>query len=207
LRAFSNADLVLADGAPVALAASLNAGHAQERVCGPDLMLEACQQGLVLGWRHYIYGGKEGVAEALATKLRQAFPGLQIAGTECPPFRSLSDAEISETAQRISASGADIVWVGLGCPKQDVWMHRICPFLSGSVMVGVGAAFDFHSGSVQRAPKWMRRSGLEWLHRLASEPRRLWHRYLVLAPRFIARVLAPSIGEALRRRLALGTAR
>jgi N-acetylglucosaminyldiphosphoundecaprenol N-acetyl-beta-D-mannosaminyltransferase len=199
MQSFEAADVVVADGAPVALAASLQSGQIGARVPGPDLMLEACRQGVVLGWRHYFYGGNEGVAADLAAKLQARFPGLIVVGTECPPFRSLTASEKQATADQINASGADIVWVGLGCPKQDIWMRDMRPLLTGSVLVGVGAAFDFHSGRVVRAPAFMRRNGLEWIHRLASEPRRLWRRYLVLAPQFIVLGLLPAIVTSLHR--------
>lgn len=158
-----------------------------ERTCGPDLMEKVIADGVSRGVRHFFYGGKIGVAEALADRFRSLVPGVEIVGTHCPPFRSLTPDEDSLVVKTINDSGADVVWVGVSSPKQDIWMDEHLDRLSAT-MVGVGAAFDFHSGAVQRAPVWMQRNGLEWVHRLWSEPRRLWRRYLILAPHFIWKV-------------------
>lgn len=153
-------------------------GHRQvSRVYGPDLMLEVCRSGLARGCRHYLYGGAEGVAEKLAERLNQRLPGLLIVGTHAPPFRELTDPEDRAVVEMINAARADIVWVGLSTPKQERWMAAHLERVKAPVMVGVGAAFDFLSGRKPQAPRWVQRSGLEWLFRLASEPRRLWPRY------------------------------
>jgi N-acetylglucosaminyldiphosphoundecaprenol N-acetyl-beta-D-mannosaminyltransferase len=198
-EALQNADVVVPDGKPVAWTVRVRFGPGIERVCGPDLMLALCERSAQTGWRHYFYGGADGVAEALAEELQLRYPGLEVAGTECPPFRRQTAAEIAGTRQRILQSRADIVWVGLGCPKQDVWMLENASSLPGVVSIGVGAAFDFHTGRIARAPVWMQRNGLEWFHRLASEPRRLWPRYLVLAPRFVLATLPGTLVMGARR--------
>ena len=194
------ADLVTPDGKPVEWTARLRYGPGIGRVCGPDLMLALAERSAKTGWRHYFYGGAEGVADELARRLEARYPGLVVAGAECPPFRTLTEVELAATRRRIIDAGTDILWVGLGCPKQDYWMLENARHLPGVVSIGVGAAFDFHTGRIERAPVWMRRSGLEWLHRLASEPRRLWHRYLVLAPRFLALTLPGTLAAALQAR-------
>jgi N-acetylglucosaminyldiphosphoundecaprenol N-acetyl-beta-D-mannosaminyltransferase len=153
-------------------------GHKHvERVYGPDLMLAACQYGLSRGWRHYFYGGAEGIPERLAEVLCVRFPGLQVAGLESPPFRPLTPAEDEAAVERMLASRADIIWVGLGAPRQEFWMAEHVERLGRPVLIGVGAAFDFLSGAKPQAPRWVQRSGLEWLYRFLHEPRRLWPRY------------------------------
>lgn len=183
--ALLDADLVIPDGTPLAWIGRLRGNRQIWRVCGPDLMLAACGQSQTEGWRHYFYGGTEGVADDLARRLKEEHPDLQIAGTECPPFRPLTEGEIDDMVERVERARTDIMWIGLGCPKQEIWMHNNIHRFNGVVLIGVGAAFDFHTGRVERAPAWMRNNGLEWLHRLASEPRRLWRRYFVYAPRFV----------------------
>lgn len=171
------------------------AGQRQvERVYGPDLLLAACEYGLERGWRHYFYGGTPEAADGLVTRLRAEFAGLQVAGVESPPFRALDDTETEQAAERIRSSRPDIVWVGLGSPKQELWMHDQVTKLGVPVLVGVGAAFDFLSGVKPQAPRWIQRAGLEWLHRLVSEPGRLWKRYLLGYPRFVWLVLMQRLG-------------
>jgi N-acetylglucosaminyldiphosphoundecaprenol N-acetyl-beta-D-mannosaminyltransferase len=162
-------------------------------VYGPDLLLEACRFGLSLGWRHFFYGGEAGVAAALAAKLAGQYPGLRIAGIYSPPFRPLTEVEDQEVLRLINDSGADIVWVGLGSPKQEYWMAEHLGKLHAPVMIGVGAAFDFLSGQKPQAPRWIQRSGLEWLFRLATEPRRLWPRYRQY-PKFVLLALGQLLG-------------
>ena len=188
------ADLVAPDGMPLVWAGRLIGVRRIGRVCGPDFLPALCAQGLELGYRHFFYGGGPGVAERLATRLKERFPGLAVAGIHTPPFRPLTDEEDREVVKRINESGADVVWVGLGTPKQERWMAEHRARLRPTVLLGVGAAFDFHAGAVRRAPVWMQRSGLEWLFRLVSEPRRLWRRYLVLAPRFVGLVVLQLLG-------------
>jgi N-acetylglucosaminyldiphosphoundecaprenol N-acetyl-beta-D-mannosaminyltransferase len=174
------ATLNLTDGMSLVWAGRvLGAPAGSERVPGARLMLAACEAGLDRGVRHYFYGGGQGVADELAASLTQRFPGLQVAGTEMPPFRPLSGPELAALAERVAASRADLVWVGLGTPKQDYFIASLKPLVQVGALLAVGAAFDFLSGRKAMAPAWMQRSGLEWAHRFASEPRRLWRRYLI----------------------------
>ena len=196
-RVHSEAGLVAPDGMPLVWVGRLRGYHHIRRVCGADLMSALCKQSLRKGYRHFFYGGAPRVAERLASKLCRAFPGLKIVGWYSPPFRSLSDEEDEQVVQMINKSGAQIVWVGLSTPKQEAWMAAHVGQLEACVLIGVGAAFDFHAGTKKRAPAWMQRAGLEWLHRLLSEPRRLWRRYLIVAPRFVL----PALLQVLRHRL------
>ena len=190
LRAIQHrAGLVTPDGMPLVWLCRL-AGHQDVgRVYGPDLMLALCEHSLARGYRHFFYGGGEGVAEQLAARLSRRFPGLAVAGTFSPPFRRLTKEEDDEIVRRIGDSGADIVWIGLGTPKQELWMADHVERMEAAVLIGVGAAFDFHSGRKRQAPYWIQRSGFEWLFRLATEPRRLWRRYLGTVPAFIVLML------------------
>jgi len=156
------------------------AGHPDvTRVYGPDLMLALCEAGCSSGLRHYFYGGAEGVPEMLAAELTRRFPDLQVAGTLSPPYRPLTAQEDAAIVEQINATRPDVVWVGLGTPKQDFWVADHRGKVNAAALIAVGAAFDFHSGRVKQAPRWIQRSGLEWLYRLIQEPRRLWKRYLV----------------------------
>lgn len=195
LRQIHNAaGLVTPDGMPLVWLARLKGFRHVERVYGPDLMLACCQLSISRGYRHFFYGGAEGVAQRLASRLRERFPGLAIAGTLSPPFRLLEPNEDEETVRNINQTHPDIVWVGLGTPKQERWMSAHVGRLDAPVLVGVGAAFDFHAGVKAQAPRWMRRAGLEWLFRLLAEPRRLGPRYLLNNPWFIWEVFLQSIG-------------
>lgn len=190
LRAIHNASgLTTPDGMPMVWAARFAGAPAVDRVYGPDLMLELCDEAARRGWRSFFYGGKEGVADELIARLTARFPGLKVAGSYSPPFRTLTPAEDEEIVERINASGADLVWVGLSTPKQERWMSDHVGRLDAFALLGVGAAFDFHAGLVRQAPRWMQRSGLEWLFRLSQEPRRLWKRYLTNNPRFVLKIL------------------
>lgn len=185
MAALHGADMVVPDGTPLTWVGRLRGNREIQRVCGPDLLLAACERSQKEGWRHYFYGGAEGIAAELAETLKKRYPGIQVVGAESPPFRPLSETETRDMISRVKNAGTDIMWIGLGCPKQEIWMHaHVNKFDDGVVLVGVGAAFDFHTGRVSRAPVWMRNNGLEWLHRLMSEPKRLWRRYLYHAPRF-----------------------
>jgi N-acetylglucosaminyldiphosphoundecaprenol N-acetyl-beta-D-mannosaminyltransferase len=137
---------------------------------------------------HFFYGATDEVLDQLKANLLEKFPDLQIAGMYSPPFRPLTEAEKDAVAERINASGAEIVWCGLGTPKQDYWVAEFRPRLNCAAILAVGAAFNFHAGHVVQAPRWMMRSGLEWLFRLGAEPKRLWRRYLIGIPRFIGLV-------------------
>ncbi len=183
--ALNRGALVTPDGMPLVWMLKLNGFRDVSRVYGPDLLLAACQYGLERGWRHFFYGGAPGVAEKLVQNLNSQFPGLCVAGVESPPFHVLTAEEDAQAVDRINASQADIVWVGLGAPKQEKWMDAHLGRIDAPVMIGVGAAFDFHAGLKKQAPRWMQRSGLEWFFRLCSEPRRLWRRYLINNPLFL----------------------
>ncbi|HEY8995835.1 MAG TPA: WecB/TagA/CpsF family glycosyltransferase [Lacunisphaera sp.] len=164
------------------------------RVYGPDLMETVCDNGRTAGLRHYFYGGKPGVAEELKTRLTKRFPGLEVVGTFTPPFRTLTASEVASLQADISARKPDIIWVGLSTPTQEKFMAEHARRLETGLLIGVGAAFDFLSGRVCQAPRWMQRSGLEWLHRLGTEPTRLWKRYLIHSPMFVLRTLAQLTG-------------
>lgn len=173
------------DGMPLVWVGRSQGHKRMRRVYGPDFMLELCRHSVAKGYRHFLYGGKDGVADKLRVELMHRFPGLQIVGTYTPPFRPLSAIEEVELTSLIAAARPDILWVGLGSPKQDRFMAKYCGRLDTKLMVGVGAAFDIHAGEVKEAPQWIKNIGLQWLHRLVLEPRRLWKRYLNCVPRFI----------------------
>ncbi len=182
------------DGMPMVWAGRL-AGHREmRRVYGPDLLLDVCAWSETSGCRHFFYGGAAGVAERLAQKLKAKFPKLEVVGTFTPPFRKLNAAEEKQLVEQISTAKPDILWVGLSTPKQEKFMAEYLPKLDVTLMVGVGAAFDFHSGRVKQAPRWMQRSGLEWFYRLCSEPRRLARRYLRNNPLFALKFFSQLTG-------------
>ncbi|NQU44935.1 WecB/TagA/CpsF family glycosyltransferase [bacterium] len=190
--ATARAGLTLPDGAGVVWGGNL-LGHCHNgRVTGPQLMLNLCDWGRERGLRHFIYGGKEGVADRLAANLQARFPGMEVVGTYCPPFRELSSAEDAGVVELINETRPDIVWVGLGAPKQEKWMLDHMGMIAAPAMIGVGAAFDFHAGNVEWAPAWVREAGLEWIHRLYKEPRRMWRRNLD-SPLFLLGVLSQMV--------------
>lgn len=188
-RTVDAGDLKFADGFPVA-AVGRRRGHPgmNRRVYGPDLFLDVLRAGVDRGVRHYLYGSTQAVLDKLVARLSTLIPGAQIAGAEAPPFRPLSDSENAEMVTRLRASKADVVWVGLGTPKQDEFVARMRSAV-GVPLVAVGAAFDFVAETKPMAPPWMQRAGLEWAFRLATEPRRLWKRYLVGNTLFVYGVL------------------
>jgi N-acetylglucosaminyldiphosphoundecaprenol N-acetyl-beta-D-mannosaminyltransferase len=179
------ATLVVPDGQPLVWALR-SLGHEATRVYGPDLMAHYCARSASTGVRMYLYGGRtQGALVQLALNLRRRFPGLRIVGGYSPPFRPLTADERDFVVADVARTEADVVWVGTGQPKQERWMHEMRPHLDAPLLVGVGAAFDFHAGLVPQAPAWMQDVGLEWTYRLAREPRRLWKRYLKYNPRFV----------------------
>lgn len=180
------ATLAVPDGQPLVWALRL-LGHARAtRVYGPDLMARFCERAAVAGTPVYLYGGRTPAAlQMLCERLQRRHPGLRIAGAYSPPFRELTREEEERVIAAIDSSGAAVVWVGTGQPKQERWMLRMRPRLQAPLLVGVGAAFDFHAGLVPQAPAWMQRMGLEWAYRLAREPRRLWRRYALYNPLFV----------------------
>ncbi len=192
-RIFNTAGLVTPDGMPLVWLGRARHPHVS-RVYGPDLMLAELERSIAKGHRHFFYGGGPGVGRRLAEKMSARFPGLKVTGFIEPPFAPFEELASPEVAARINAAGADVVWVGIGSPKQERWMARMRTLLEAPVLIGVGAAFDFHSCSVRQAPRWMQRSGLEWLYRLVTEPRRLWRRYLVDNPWFIWAIALQQLG-------------
>lgn len=185
--AVERAAFTVPDGQPLAWALRKLGYEIDARVYGPELMERACARAARSGQRFYLYGGRDEKALAqLAANLLDRHDGLQLAGGWSPPHRPLTDAELDELAARINAAAPDVVWVGIGVPKQEKWMATMRDRLDAPVLIGVGAAFDFHAGLVPQAPAWMQRRGLEWLFRLAQEPRRLWKRYARHNPRFVA---------------------
>jgi N-acetylglucosaminyldiphosphoundecaprenol N-acetyl-beta-D-mannosaminyltransferase len=187
LRAAVNgASLVVPDGQPIVWAMNALGHDLTHRVYGPDLMAKYCERSARTGARMFLYGGRnQGALVQLALNLRRRFAGVQIVGGYAPPFRPLSDEELDAVVAEINHAKPDVVWVGIGVPKQEKWMAALRDRLDAPVLVGVGAAFDFHAGLVPQAPAWMQSAGLEWLFRLSKEPRRLWKRYLTYNPRFV----------------------
>jgi N-acetylglucosaminyldiphosphoundecaprenol N-acetyl-beta-D-mannosaminyltransferase len=182
------------DGMPMVWMGKLQGHKTMGRVYGPDLMLLVCELSQARGYSHFFYGGAPGVAEELRRQLQRRFPGLKVVGTYCPPFRPLNETEELELARLVNGVKPDFLWVGLSTPKQEKFMAAYWQKLDARIFLGVGAAFDFHAGRVRQAPRWMQRSGLEWLFRLACEPRRLWKRYFKNNPLFLLRAAAQLSG-------------
>jgi N-acetylglucosaminyldiphosphoundecaprenol N-acetyl-beta-D-mannosaminyltransferase len=179
--------LVVPDGQPLVWAMRMLGHPTASRVYGPELMARYCERAASTGTRMFLYGGRnQGALVQLALNLRRRYPGVKIVGGYSPPFRELDDEEFAAVTDEINRSGADVVWVGIGQPKQEKWMAAMRGRLDAPVLIGVGAAFDFHAGLVPQAPSWMQELGLEWAYRLAHEPRRLWRRYARYNPRFVA---------------------
>jgi len=190
----NNAFLVTPDGMPTVWVGKLQGYSQIGRVYGPDLMLEVCRMSVEKGYSHFIYGGKIGVAEELATKLNELFPGIKITGTYTPPFEPLTKDEELKVVKLVNGGKPDIIWVGLSTPKQEKFMAEFIHKLETKVMLGVGAAFDVHTGHINDAPIWMKNTGLQWLHRLWQEPRRLLKRYLINNPKFIYKISLQFLG-------------
>ena len=185
-HALLNSSVNVPDGQPLVWAMSALGHPLEARVYGPELMARSCARSAESGQRLYLYGGRnQGALVQLALNLRQRYPGVKIVGGHSPPHRPLTDEEREAVVGEINASRADVVWVGIGVPKQEKWMAEMRPLLDPPVLIGVGAAFDFHAGLVPQAPSWMQDLGLEWAYRLAHEPRRLWRRYTRYNPRFV----------------------
>jgi N-acetylglucosaminyldiphosphoundecaprenol N-acetyl-beta-D-mannosaminyltransferase len=192
--ALNRSDLATADGMPVVWALRSFGANGSRRVYGPNLMLALCGQAARLAHRLFLYGGTEQTLARLKRRLLRRFPSLIIAGAYAPPFRQLTVDEDGAVTRIIREADPDIVFVGISTPKQDFWMLNHKEKLRGVIMVGVGAAFNFHAGEVRQAPPWMQNAGLEWLFRLAMEPRRLWKRYLLITPLFLPLWLLQKIG-------------
>lgn len=199
------ASLVVPDGMPLVWAGRLKGyGETIGRVAGADLMDAVCAASVKTGQSHFFYGGAPGVVEEMCSRLSEKYPGLKVAGSMTPPMRAIGDNfeltdEVLAEVETIRAAKADFIWVGISSPKQEYWIMAVMPVIGHGVFFGVGAAFNFHSGHVRRAPRWMQERGLEWAYRLYSEPRRLWRRYLISAPKFVTLVLFEKI--AIRARL------
>ena len=184
--ALLGSSLNVPDGQPLVWAINALGHSLASRVYGPELMARACARAVETGQRFYLYGGRnQGALVQLALNLRQRYPGVKIVGGYSPPHRPLTDEEQAAVVREINGSRADVVWAGIGVPKQEKWMMQMRPLLDSPVLIGVGAAFDFHAGLVPQAPAWIQDRGLEWAYRLAHEPRRLWRRYLRYNPRFL----------------------
>jgi N-acetylglucosaminyldiphosphoundecaprenol N-acetyl-beta-D-mannosaminyltransferase len=195
-RIYNRAGMVTPDGMPVAWILRMMGFRHVDRVYGPDLMLAMCQRSVERGFKHFLYGGwPPVVALRLADKLRERFPGLRIVGQHSPPFRPLTPEEDLAEIEQINAADPDIVWCGLGARKEEYWTSGHIGKVNASALIGVGAAFDFNSGTKKQAPRWMMRAGLEWFFRLLTEPRRLWKRYLLGNPEFMALILRQALGK------------
>ncbi|MGA2174053.1 MAG: WecB/TagA/CpsF family glycosyltransferase [Verrucomicrobiota bacterium] len=190
----NRAFLCTPDGMPLVWVGRWQGQRQMDRVYGPDLMLAVMQLSEQTGWRHFFYGGANGTAAALRQRLLERFPKLQVVGTHEPPFRPLNAAEEESLKESIRLARPDVMWIGLSTPKQERFMAEHLQKLEATLMVGVGAAFDFHAGKVRQAPRWMQRCGLEWLFRLGCEPRRLWKRYLKNNPLFVWRIFCQFAG-------------
>ncbi len=192
-KIYNRAYLVTPDGMPLVWIGKWRAQNNINRVYGPDLMDEVCAATENTSYGHFIYGGAPGVAKELSRTLKERFPRLNIVGHYTPPFRKLNDQEESELVKIIEGAAPSIVWVGLSTPKQEKFMAEYLPKLNTVLLFGVGAAFDFYTGQIRQAPRWIQRSGFEWLFRLIQEPGRLWKRYLKYNPIFIIRFIAQTM--------------
>lgn len=193
-KAHNSADLVVPDGMPLVWLHHLHGNRQVERVYGPDLMLRVCENLRGSDFRHFLYGGQPGIVEKLKNVLQSRFPDIQICGTFSPPFRPLSEKEDEDVTSLIRETGTNILWVGLGTPKQEIWMYQHRDVFEGTVMIGVGAAFDFHTGGIPQAPRWLQNIGMEWFFRLLNEPKRLWRRYLLNIPPFLLLLAMQHLG-------------
>lgn len=177
--------LTVPDGMPTVWVGKLQGFRQIKRVFGPDLMIEVCKRSVQKGYTHFLYGGAPGIAEQLQQALQARFPGIKIVGLYTPPYRPLNETEFSQLKETVAKVSPDFFWVGLSTPKQEMFMADSLPQLSTRVMIGVGAAFDIHTGHLRDAPNWIKVVGMQWAHRLAQEPKRLWKRYLANNPRFM----------------------
>jgi N-acetylglucosaminyldiphosphoundecaprenol N-acetyl-beta-D-mannosaminyltransferase len=190
----NRAGLVTPDGMPLVFLSRWKGHKHVGRVYGPDLLLALSELAAKRGYCQYYYGGADGVPEQLAEKLSSQFPNLRVVGSYSPPFREMTPEEDRAIIDAINTAEPDVIWVGLGSPKQDLWMAQHREQLNAPVLIGVGAAFDFLTHRVPQAPKWMQKSALEWLYRLGTEPQRLWRRYLIDNPLFVLNVILQSTG-------------
>jgi N-acetylglucosaminyldiphosphoundecaprenol N-acetyl-beta-D-mannosaminyltransferase len=186
--AFADSMMTLPDGRPTVWVGRWQQHHGMQQVTGPSLMLELFRRREFAGYSHFLYGGKEGVAQELADKLRAEFPWVRITGTYTPPFRDLTGAEARELRQTVRRLKPNMIWVGISTPKQERFMRDYLPLLETTLMFGVGAAFDFHTGRIKDCSEWVKRAGLQWLHRMMQDPRHLWWRYLRNNPAFMWKI-------------------
>jgi len=182
---YAGSEMTVPDGMPLVWVGQLQGHTNMQRVTGPDLMLEIFRRKEFSHVTHFLYGGVEGIADELRDKFSAQFPWAKIVGTCTPPFHELSSLEEGELITRISELKPDILWIGIGCPKQEIFMSRYLPLLDTKLLFGVGAAFDFHTGRIRDCDDWVKRAGLQWLHRLLQDPKRLWRRYLRNNPVFL----------------------
>jgi N-acetylglucosaminyldiphosphoundecaprenol N-acetyl-beta-D-mannosaminyltransferase len=200
-RIINQSTLTVPDGRPTVWVGWLHGLFEMRQVTGPDLMLKICELSAQKGYTHFFYGGNPGVAEDLKSVLTHRFPGLNVVGCYCPPFRPLNAQEEAALAHTISQLKPDFFWVGLSTPKQEKFMHEYLSKLDTRLMLGVGAAFDIHTGRIKDAPYWMKLSGVQWLHRLCQDPRRLWRRYLINNPKFLYRIALELVGAGKRKQV------
>ena len=193
-RIINQAGMVTPDGMPLVFLSRRRGQKQVGRVYGPDLLLDFSELAARAGYSNYYYGGAPGIPESLADILAKRFPGLRVAGTYSPPFRDLTSQEENDVVARINQAAPDVVWVGLGSLKQEYWMSHFRQRLSAPILIGVGAAFDFITGRIPQAPRWMQNASLEWLFRLLVEPNRLWRRYLLYNPLFVWNVFLQETG-------------
>jgi len=187
-QTYRGAAMTVPDGMPLVWIGRKQGHRYMERVPGPDLMLEVFRRKRFSNRTHFFYGGKPGVAEELRERFQREYPHAKVVGTFTPPFRELLAEEEVELATMLAQLKPNFLWVGIGCPKQELFMRRYGGLLNAQMMIGVGAAFDYHTGRISDSPKWVKQSGLQWLHRLIQDPRRLWRRYGVIVPVFLIRV-------------------
>ena len=194
LQVLNNSFLTVPDGRPLVWVGWVQGFRQMDQVAGPDLILEFCKLSSQRGYTQFFYGGAPGIAERLSEVLRSRYPGLKVVGTYTPPFRPLNGQEEKEIAEMFARLKPDITWIGLGAPKQEHFMAQYLNRFDTTLMVGVGAAFDMHTGRIKDAPTWLKPLGLAWVHRLIQEPRRLWKRYLKSHPRFIWAIALQLLG-------------
>jgi N-acetylglucosaminyldiphosphoundecaprenol N-acetyl-beta-D-mannosaminyltransferase len=195
-RTINNSLLTIPDGRPTVWVGWLQGFSKMRQVTGPCMMLEICEISRHKGYTHFFYGGNDGVADELKRSLQERFPGLNVVGTYCPPFRPLTSEEEGDLLRQVAKTKPDFFWVGLSTPKQERFMVQYADKLDAKIMLGVGAAFDIHTGRIKDAPYWMKLTGVQWMHRIYQDPKRLWKRYLVNNPKFVYRIALQLLGLA-----------
>jgi len=196
-EAYDGSTMTVPDGMPLVWTGWLQSHRRMARVAGPDLMLEVFRDPRFQNLRHFLYGGRQDVAQELKVSLLARFPAAQIVGTYTPPFRDLNEAELQDLKTQLAEARVDVLWIGISCPRQELFMARHVGHLPARLMFGVGAAFDYHTGRIRDCAPWIKRAGLQWLHRLLQDPRRLWKRYARNNPAFLYRITAQILRDAL----------